>query len=180
MFSPHAWGCSVLSESQKPAMPVFPTRVGMFRLQYNHRLGEVCFPHTRGDVPSTSIIGAFGVRFSPHAWGCSVPWQKWPIGNWVFPTRVGMFLDCSGRGRAPRRFPHTRGDVPDSAMMNKMSAKFSPHAWGCSDALLPRVRAPGVFPTRVGMFLVENGNLLPRACFPHTRGDVPYWEAVEA
>jgi len=52
-----------------------------------------------------------------------------------------------------KRFPHTRGDVPDDL--------DNPDA------------VAGVFPTRVGMYRGRTRNILRGQRFPHTRGDVP-------
>ena len=76
----------------------------------------------------------------------------------VFPTRVGMF-------RPP-------------AIKNDIRIKFSPHAWGCSDAHIAPGHLYAVFPTRVGMFRSTGNDWLHIGGFPHTRGDVPVMQEV--
>ena len=133
-FSPHAWGWTALG-SARPSRPyVFPTRVGMDRI-------------------AASVTG----------------WRRG-----VFPTRVGMDRQQHFSGGSDYGFPHTRGmDRPLTAMSAAM--KFSPHAWGWTDGSGGHASGPGfsphawgwtagghhrdargeVFPTRVGMDLVE-------------------------
>ena len=152
-FSPHAWGCSVVVPGVSGLRVVFPTRVGMFRLLWSMVLFLVCFPHTRGDVPSALRSSQPIRRFSPHAWGCSESQRTPGHSGQVFPTRVGMF-----RKRTTKAVGRH---------------KFSPHAWGCSGHLTFALRFKGVFPTRVGMFRGTRPAPCRSRGFPHTRGDVP-------
>ena len=113
MFSPHAWGCSERCNSFARLLQVFPTRVGMFRLDEPSKTLALCFPHTRGDVPIERLKISPAKRFSPHAWGCSVLSSSASYQTPVFPTRVGMFRFRQMSFFATASFPHTRGDVPD-------------------------------------------------------------------
>ena len=124
----------------------------MFRLDFVH---VVCFlgsPHTRGDVPELRCVIQAKATFSPHAWGCSDSGAGRPTHTSVLPTRVGMFRDMTDGNTSTGRSPHTRGDVPTNADYQKKLLKFSPHAWGCSDAAERDGDRDGVLPTRVGMF----------------------------
>ena len=131
------------------------------------------FPHTRGDVPIIRGTTFQGVRFSPHAWGCSGRPRRRRRGENVFPTRVGMFPLAASGSRAWSCFPHTRGDVPLCYPMSPTSPRFSPHAWGCSVRRQPFLCLCEVFPTRVGMFRPRSPRCFRGGRFPHTRGDVP-------
>ncbi len=174
MFSPHAWGCSERMARRAGRPSVLPTRVGMFRGLISGAASWWGSPHTRGDVPfSVYLKHAIGT-FSPHAWGCSVlvvlilPLKR------VLPTRVGMFRNTKNRRAIIKSSPHTRGDVPSSALILETMGSFSPHAWGCSGLLVERAEHRRVLPTCVGMFRrIRTGRPACR-CSPHTRGDVPH------
>ena len=134
-----------------------------------------CFPHTRGDVPDIKAGLSQPILFSPHTWGCSIPRGLLHLGKYVFPTHVGMFLFDLRCFIANLRFPHTRGDVPLLDFLLYPITLFSPHTWGCSGLHRLWTRFGRVFPTHVGMFRIflwVTGGL---RCFPHTRGDVPFY-----
>jgi len=92
------------------------------------------------------------VAFSPQAWGCTdVEPQKLMIVD-VFPTGVGVYRRSRRHLIERYRFPHRRGGVPTYDYMEKMVAKFSPQAWGCTE---PHGHVAGlriVFPTGVGVY----------------------------
>ena len=111
-FSPHAWGWSGSQAHGESALLVFPTRVGMVRVEAESGAASHGFPHTRGDGPTNMAIYIAPTKFSPHAWGWSVRGRSRHTSAGVFPTRVGMVrgrvhMACSRAG-----FPHTRGDGP--------------------------------------------------------------------
>src|ERR1700693_6290348 len=94
----------------EPEKGVFPTRVGMVRL--NTRSASTCFsfPHARGDDPSAPSIRPPNIWFSPRAWGWSVlALVEQGMSN-VFPTRVGMVRALTGTTAPTVSFPHARGD----------------------------------------------------------------------
>ncbi len=69
---------------------VFPTHVGMDRIEPAIDAGQVRIPHARGDGPGESIFLRCRMRYSPRTWGwtddLSMLAKKMP----VFPTHVGM------------------------------------------------------------------------------------------
>ena len=70
-------------------------------------------------------------------------------------------------------FPHTRGGVPITSSCHFQIEEFSPHTWGCTQAVLDMLMATIVFPTHVGVYLGHNESAIEPASFPHTRGGVP-------
>ena len=108
----------------------------------------------RGGVPRQSISQKAMVKFSPHAWGCSVH-------------------DAS-RLILIRSFPHMRGGVPGCYAVKCPFRRFSPHAWGCSVYTLYCDCIFLVFPTCVGVFRREQTRTDDGKCFPHMRGGVPF------
>src|ERR1019366_6355874 len=69
---------------------VLPTRVGMVRtLLATARVMERS-PHARGDGPKSFEHLRPGGKFSPRAWGWSVPYPQKETCKFVLPTRVGM------------------------------------------------------------------------------------------
>ncbi len=89
-FSPHAWGWTADRPGVRQLQDVFPTRVGMDRARRWRRCKYPCFPHTRGDGPSSPSTASASLRFSPHAWGWTGALCGVVICQHVFPTRVGM------------------------------------------------------------------------------------------
>ncbi len=131
------------------------------------------FPHTRGDGPVLTCISTNPQGFSPHAWGWPETTALILSGQGVFPTRVGMARKKIQIKSQAARFPHTRGDGPQTAVMTHEEVEFSPHAWGWPAVSKRSCTLGQVFPTRVGM--ARDYTLLrrmPRG-FPHTRGDGP-------
>ena len=173
MFSPRKWGCSGRRMGGAAAERVFPTQVGMFRVELVSSWSNCCFPHASGDVPAKTPPTAPQAQFSPRKWGCSVHDFTCGVPHIVFPTQVGMFRIQRTRDGAPEGFPHASGDVPVGFDSLDMALKFSPRKWGCS--VQPR-RGAGdvrVFPTQVGMFRGDF-HLNPAFwSFPHASGDVP-------
>ncbi len=113
------------------------------------------------------------VTYSPHAWGWTDQPQVLPLGELVFPTRVGMDRDrCCHRSRHSR-IPHTRGDGPLPFIRFLKAVAYSPHAWGWTVAAAAWDRSPWVFPTRVGMDRWHSIPVVASCRIPHTRGDGP-------
>ena len=151
MFSPHAWGWTVLDDFPSLIGRVFPTRVGMDR---RHRVAasrRPGFPHTRGDGPVIPTALAGEDSFSPHAWGWTAPDRTAMPGQPVFPTRVGMDRSRSQAAGRSGCFPHTRGDGPAELYDYRIDKRFSPHAWGWTGQPTRWTAAGRVFPARVGM-----------------------------
>ncbi len=172
-FSPPPWGCSASLCAVSGLRPVFPTPVGMFRLELFNISGCGCFPHPRGDVPAFLLPTWVFIKFSPPPWGCSVEFEKIATIEAVFPTPVGMFRIGTKKWSLQKRFPHPRGDVPPMVMLSCRCARFSPPPWGCSVTDGANTYARTVFPTPVGMFRRHKGPSFMPVCFPHPRGDVP-------
>ena len=159
-FSPQAWGCTADCPLIFIARLVFPTGVGVYRVQCRFVSGNNSFPHRRGGVPRIDVPRSLRVfeLFSPQAWGCTG-------------------LPCS-RIFTFRCFPHRRGGVPSNPSMNLRPRRFSPQAWGCTarNGLSWNNRCQRiVFPTGVGVYRVEGAalELDNQESFPHRRGGVP-------
>ena len=48
---------------------VFPTRVGVNRIDLTPWAEDECIPHTRGGEPVELVDNAINSKYSPHAWG---------------------------------------------------------------------------------------------------------------
>ena len=156
-----------------PHPKVFPTHVGMFRGFTTLTSNAQSFPHSRGDVPALNPVDEQKAWFSPLTWGCSCHKERPNEDKPVFPTHVGMFLSPSTERLRRGRFPHSRGDVPNSDAQGLKRRWFSPLTWGCSEEGLSPSPADIVFPTHVGMFRFRESNMMRHKSFPHSRGDVP-------
>ena len=111
-YSPHAWGWTIFLIHHKFYIFVFPTRVGMDRLQPKQEAFLSCIPHTRGDGPKIQKNDRYYFQYSPHAWGWTI--ARGFADRWceVFPTRVGMDRETNCCRQLGNRIPHTRGDGP--------------------------------------------------------------------
>ena len=90
MFSPHAWGWTVIQPDGSVEEIVFPTRVGVDR--------------TRGIGPGRIS------PFSPHAWGWTADEIIISTREGVFPTRVGVDRgEASNKSVAQKFSPHAWG-----------------------------------------------------------------------
>ena len=172
-FSPLTWGCSERPDARHHRHGVFPTHVGMFRRVGQHSFYRQRFPHSRGDVPFLDDPCCAACSFSPLTWGCSAAVTKTTWQPVVFPTHVGMFRGWPSRMNAYNRFPHSRGDVPETDGSANRADVFSPLTWGCSWGHADSKTYIAVFPTHVGMFRILRLLDGRENCFPHSRGDVP-------
>ncbi len=111
--------------------------------------------------------------FSPHAWGCTFNLLLSRVHFFVFPTRVGVYLDPDRITIDDLSFPHTRGGVPRGRIVYQRTIAFSPHAWGCTYNFWGCSVLKWVFPTRVGVYRRVRRCRGLAARFPHTRGGVP-------
>ena len=132
-FSPRAWGWSRAAMTTDVWQWVFPTCVGMVRLDGTVFMPDRCFPHVRGDGPERPRSSFIASAFSPRAWGWSSDRNSAIPVRIVFPTCVGMVRT----GRMPECgalcFPHVRGDGPHMLGIEFVRIAFSPRAWGWSD-----------------------------------------------
>ncbi len=153
----------------------------------------MCFPRTRGDVPSMIWRSRSLPPFSPHTRGCSCCWWDWGYRrgfsphtrgcshhlvrqdrrHGVFPAYTGMFLI----GMAPAvmlvRFPRIRGDVPLTNSREEQGTQFSPHTRRCSLRAIHRGCRGKVFSAYAGMFRIQYHSVFEAFSFPRIRGDIP-------
>ena len=151
--SPRAWGCFYLVAGVCTRYRVFPTRVGVFPARQCHPQSRTGLPHARGGVSRGFCRLPHWNRSSPRAWGCFRLGRRRSQGGAVFPTRVGVFLSLFTPDILACSLPHARGGVSSCAQASSGERPSSPRAWGCFHLLLNGIRAQGVFPTRVGVFL---------------------------
>ena len=171
--SPREWGCSGGENVLLEISAIFPTRVGMFRINgVVHQL-PVDLPHASGDVPLNPCGEPQMKISSPREWGCSALDVRAVADCAIFPTRVGMFRSSGSPWRPPGDLPHASGDVPSERYLVMRSRISSPREWGCSGrGCTARDRGP-IFPTRVGMFRQPVSTLPSAVYLPHASGDVP-------
>ena len=88
--SPRTWGWTGKIRYSRCSNYVFPTHVGMDRMEILARLRLGGVPHARGDGPIVFIESAWMKTCSPRTWG----WTDWRHRRHqrrgVFPTHVGM------------------------------------------------------------------------------------------
>jgi len=70
-FSPRTWGCTCATSLKNYGSSVFPTHVGVYRLNIANVLWANRFPHARGGVPSLERFSGCDWVFSPRTWGCT-------------------------------------------------------------------------------------------------------------
>ncbi len=172
MSSPHTWGCFRAPCVVVHGARVFPTHVGVFRVDPDGRVTIACLPHTRGGVSSLLLREEERQQSSPHTWGCfRVRAGDCHVGL-VFPTHVGVFPgDCCLQD-SRSSLPHTRGGVSVSSSTSPHALASSPHTWGCFPPSRTGQTATRVFPTHVGVFRASSSRSWRRPRLPHTRGGV--------
>ena len=79
-FSPRPWGWSGRDARDAATCHVFPTPVGMVRVDVPASLITVRFPHARGDGPPIWRPMPWRARFSPRPWGWSASLDRWEVG----------------------------------------------------------------------------------------------------
>ena len=90
----------------------------------------------------------------------------------VFPTLVGVFLVSAGGVEESNGLPHARGGVSLSPRSKLHQKASSPRSWGCFQMSLSSGIRSFVFPTLVGVFLLEWSSELHLHGLPHARGGV--------
>ncbi len=132
---------------------IFPTRVGVFLpLQQVHQVARN-FPHASGGVSSKHHQHFYYVRFSPREWGCFYILASSSLPGFIFPTRVGVFLERHYCGMSDCNFPHASGGVSIKRYIHQRMGLFSPREWGCFSFKRGGEAVNQIFPTRVGVFL---------------------------
>ena len=131
-FSPRTWGCTWRFHGQVIEGSVFPTHVGVYRWSHRRAIADRRFPHARGGVPGGGRTKRRLMTFSPRTWGCTFRVAQRPIGQWVFPTHVGVYLTRWWLPSSGSSFPHARGGVPTTQGTAPLQPKFSPRTWGCT------------------------------------------------
>ena len=91
-----------------------------------------------------------------------------------------MYLTEIGRFPRPRRFPRTRGDVPNCGNSCDSLDELPPHTRGCTRCEAWALSLDMASPAHAGMYLRRPHVAFPVAGFPRTRGDVPERKAAEA
>ncbi len=111
-YSPRPWGWTGLRERQRSQRYVFPTPVGMDRLQRGLCVEDGSIPHARGDGPAHVFVLPCPCTYSPRPWGWTAGVPQEGIDGSVFPTPVGMDRKSPSVLEAPGGIPHARGDGP--------------------------------------------------------------------
>ena len=166
--------------------------MGVFLTIENSDFSKFRLPHVRGGVSGKRILRMIPIKSSPRAWGCFLAKAfidrlsnvfptcvgvflhrpQDPRPQVVFPTCVGVFPGIPSAMPAVSCLPHVRGGVSFHSEEIATLAWSSPRAWGCFAVNPTAILACPVFPTCVGVFLL---NSLPErafACLPHVRGGV--------
>ena len=170
--SPRPWGCFSYSIKFERRKVVFPTPVGVFLASRTMPAIVRRLPHARGGVSCASDNSRFASRSSPRPWGCFHVFNRDRRMAAVFPTPVGVFLLYVCTFRAFISLPHARGGVSRSSRTRHFKQASSPRPWGCFHKPLSGNLPLTVFPTPVGVFLMDAIGQYFRRRLPHARGGV--------
>ncbi len=129
-------------------------------------------PHARGGVSYVIDSGLSYSESSPRTWGCFSLCPLARRSGSVFPTHVGVFPPGSGDFDTFRRLPHARGGVSVVYVRPFTAETSSPRTWGCFSSCQRATLIRRVFPTHVGVFLVDHFDSLTSRSLPHARGGV--------
>ena len=155
-----------------PQNKVFPTHVGVFPFSTDDPVYLVGLPHARGGVSDAIFCQDNGYESSPRTWGCFSLCPLARRSGSVFPTHVGVFPPGSGDFDTFRRLPHARGGVSVVYVRPFTAETSSPRTWGCFSSCQRATLIRRVFPTHVGVFLVDHFDSLTSRSLPHARGGV--------
>ena len=151
---------------------VFPTHVGVFPATVSRSTTCWRLPHARGGVSNAPDLAAVHRLSSPRTWGCfpapGLPLLIYP----VFPTHVGVFLHPPWERPGHLCLPHARGGVSTRQGGADSVRGSSPRTWGCFRNGDNECKSWRVFPTHVGVFLMEALEMSKERCLPHARGGV--------
>ncbi len=98
----------------------------------------------------------------------------------VFPTPVGVFPVEDESMNLPASLPHARGGVSRCQKYHSVGSRSSPRPWGCFCNAFGRGDYTGVFPTPVGVFLVQETETKTESRLPHARGGVSMMVTAES
>ena len=131
-----------------------------------------CLPHARGGVSQLFSVSLFYLPSSPRPWGCFRTKSRARPRRAVFPTHVGVFLLVGGHQRLRNRLPHARGGVSLVRRGGGRRERSSPRPWGCFQDFdfFPAPR--NLFPSPVGVFLINGRDEYYPVALPHARGGV--------
>ena len=129
-------------------------------------------PHARGGVSKPKNDDGCFKLSSPRPWGCFRVSRDYDCAYRVFPTPVGVFLDCWLHGDGLCRLPHARGGVSEVGGDKGYGDLSSPRPWGCFQGIGKSVYHEPVFPTPVGVFLSVPCATSSIGGLPHARGGV--------
>ena len=104
--SPREWGCFLRTNQLLGQGQVFPTRVGVFPGLFLQMIRLAGLPHASGGVSHFSGSSSASKRSSPREWGCFQESEKIKEKIRVFPTRVGVFLECYCLSNTPLKSKH--------------------------------------------------------------------------
>ena len=137
-------------------------------------------PHARGGVSDILTRHLRPSASSPRPWGCFLQELEFKVRTFVFPTPVGVFPD---RGYDPGRqpgLPHARGGVSRLWASAARRSRSSPRPWGCFPRVVSELEKAQVFPTPVGVFLLNGLVREHRIGLPHARGGVSLWNPSDS
>jgi len=90
MFTPRVWGWFANSGEGLYSVEVYPTGVGMVRIDSRSRSISHCLPHGCGDGSIEDAITTLRLQFTPRVWGWFVEIWFIMLKHMVYPTGVGM------------------------------------------------------------------------------------------
>ena len=172
LSSPRTWGCFHESLPGLRSGEVFPTHVGVFPFFGKSPKNPKSLPHARGGVSAMRRSFSAAVRSSPRTWGCFRKALTARASTLVFPTHVGVFPGYARGHFGASGLPHARGGVSMRPSCRGRSPWSSPRTWGCFYFCMSSQYVVGVFPTHVGVFLLEALPPVQMQRLPHARGGV--------
>ncbi len=109
---------------------------------------------------------------SPRPWGCFYSDVRAVFVPQVFPTPVGVFPTFCSTRLFQMGLPHARGGVSVIICHHTPGNASSPRPWGCFCRVGAGHHRGAVFPTPVGVFLLQNAGIFLKLSLPHARGGV--------
>ncbi len=177
---PHTRGCTRFGPAVSKRRYASPAHAGMYRAHGSVATTGRGFPRTRGDVPRDQHRCTSCGRLPPHTRGCTSESGATRLRTGASPAHAGMYPTSSPAPTTRRRFPRTRGDVPDGRDDRQADRRLPPHTRGCTARAGRAVRNPGASPAHAGMYRTPSCSIRGPMSFPRTRGDVPLYAELAA
>ena len=163
------WGLRGRVRRQPPDVRMFPTHVGIARIEQFARMTTRNVPYACGDCALTSHRASRVSKCSLRMWGLRDRVRAGQQFRNMFPTHVGIARASSAARSASRNVPYACGDCAYLPTGLHPETQCSLRMWGLRGRVRRQPPDVRMFPTHVGIaraagYLQEPASDVPYAC----------------